>query len=221
MLNAPVKNSGNFEPAKEGLQPAICVSLVHIGTQTTEWEGNEKKVDQIVISHELCKDTREYVTDEGKPMEVRKIISHKLTRSLHPKANLRKFIESWRGKSLDHRELSEFDLFKLVGVQNTLQIVHTVKGENVYANILSILPANASGQKKYTPERDLITYSVAQSTNIPEGIPDWMRELIYQSEEWQGDDSPANQEAEDFYTEQQEPNQEPAQEPDEEDDIPF
>ncbi len=45
------------------------------------------------------------VTGDGKPMTITK----RFTASMHPKANLRRFIESWRGKPFTDEEVKVFD----------------------------------------------------------------------------------------------------------------
>ncbi|MHA1379626.1 MAG: hypothetical protein ACTSRG_14730 [Candidatus Helarchaeota archaeon] len=45
--------------------------------------------------------------------------------SLHAKATMRKFLESWRGKKFTKEELEGFDLQKILGKPCQLQIIHS------------------------------------------------------------------------------------------------
>ena len=56
------------------------------------------------------------------------LIAKEYTVSLNEKANLRKDLESWRGKEIQPTELEGFDMTNLLGVQCTLQIMHNDNG---------------------------------------------------------------------------------------------
>jgi len=59
--------------------------------------------------------------------------------TLGEKSTLRAFVESWRGRAFTPEELEGFDLEKLVGAPAYIQVVQVKKGENVYANVKSIM----------------------------------------------------------------------------------
>lgn len=59
--------------------------------------------------------------------------------SLHAKAGLRKFLESWRGRPFTAEELAGFDLKAVVGLTCLVGIVHEAKGDKVYANLSSVM----------------------------------------------------------------------------------
>lgn len=52
------------------------------------------------------------LTADGKPMTITK----RFTASMHPKANLRRFVEAWRGKPFNDEEVKVFDTDQLEGL---------------------------------------------------------------------------------------------------------
>ena len=124
----------NFTPPPAGTFPAVCYRIIDLGTQPVPFQGEVKHKHRIMLSWELHDD--ECLTDEGKPMTVHK----PFTFSMHPKATLRKSLESWRGKAFEKSDFGEggFDLSKLVGVPCLIGITHEERDGEVYANITSI-----------------------------------------------------------------------------------
>lgn len=123
--------SADFEPPPEGSHIAVCHRVVDLGTQDTTYQGQPKKSHLILISWEL---PNEHMQD-GRPFT----ISKRYTYSSSSKSNLRKDLESWRGKKFEDWELGEFDIGRLIGVGCMLNIVHEQKGENLYSNIAAIM----------------------------------------------------------------------------------
>jgi len=75
--------------------------------------------------------------EDGRPFLVTQIY----TLSLHEKANLRKDLESWRGRPFSEEELKGFDLERLIGVPALVNVIH-VKSKNdgkVRARLSSIM----------------------------------------------------------------------------------
>lgn len=88
--------------------------------------------------------------DTSKPFEM----SKEFTVSMAEKANLRKFLGMWRGKSYTDEEATEgAPLHKLYAVNGLMQIEHKQSKSNPdrsYANIVSVTPLPKS-MKKMTP----------------------------------------------------------------------
>lgn len=125
------KASPSFIPAPEGQFAAVCADVVDLGMITTEWNGSKRTAHKIRVVFLI-----EEFTDDNRPFTV----SQLFTLSLSEKANLRKFLESWRGKAFTPAELSDgFDVEKLIGANAVVQVVHATKGDKVYANIQTIM----------------------------------------------------------------------------------
>lgn len=123
----------DYTPPEAGTFAARCASLIDLGTQTSVWEGEEKRAHKVLVSFEvLDPDNRR---SDGSPH----MVSKRFTASLHPKAALRKFLESWRGRPFTAQELGGFDLKTVVGLICLVGIVHEAKGDKVYANLSSVM----------------------------------------------------------------------------------
>lgn len=196
----------DFEPLAEGMHHAICIGIWDLGTQTMEKYG---KPSEIALVHKVLlmwetPEERIEIEDNDLP----RAISKQYTLSLHKKAALRKDLESWRGKRFTEEELEGFNLEKLLGVNCTLQVLHNKKNDKTYANVVSIVPL-MKHMEKLKPENKIKFFSFTDHTNLPEGTPDWIADIIKSAEEWGGNGSQQGS-----YPENEEP-------PLEEDDIPF
>ncbi len=162
MLNVKEPEGGNFVLVPQGTHLAACFMVADIGQQETSYGIKHK----LVIGWELPEELMD-IEGEKKPM----IIYNTYTASLSEKANLRRDLESWRGKSFTSEELKGFDVFNVAGAPCMLSIVHNVVGDKTYANIASVsaLPKGMTGGKvtrllKYSPE------DPEQLTELPEWI---------------------------------------------------
>lgn len=117
---------GEFERPESGLQHGVCSHVVDLGIQMTKF-GEQP---QVALVFELAAKMK-----DGRPFMVSMI--HRS--SLNEKANLRKHLESWRGKKFTDAELAGFDLEKLVGVNCYLNLIENRDGDKTYTNIASIV----------------------------------------------------------------------------------
>jgi hypothetical protein len=159
---------------------AICYAIYDLGTHYNERFG--KSSHKVRVVWELP-DERLNITKEDHEYNLPASISKEYTLSLHEKSTLRKDLESWRGKRFTDQELEGFDLTKLLGVNCTLQVIHNTKGEKIYANISTIVPIMKHMEKK-DPENDLRYFSFEEHTQIPENTPEWITDMIKNSDEW-------------------------------------
>ena len=139
--------------APSGLHPVVCCDVVDRGLVESEYQGL-KRVQPKISIHFLMADlipetwthphTHEVVdvppTLAGRPYGVGKWF----TNTLHEKSNLRRFLETWRGRGLTQAELEGFDVERVIGVGGAVSIVHRLseKTGNWYANIdgISAIP---------------------------------------------------------------------------------
>ncbi len=130
-MGLTLKEGTTFKLVPAGQYNAVCVDVVDLGIVKTTWQGQERSVHKCRLVFELdAKDA-----DTGK----RLTIGAYHTASLSEKANLRKFLEAWRGKPFTAEELKGFDTEVLVGVGALIQVVHAPKGDKTYDNINSIM----------------------------------------------------------------------------------
>ena len=176
-----VKQTGsNIEPIPEGSYPAVCYSVIDLGTQYSERFGKETR--KCVITWEIP-ELRIELDRDGKTVNLPRAISQTYTMSLHEKSNLTKDLTSWRGRAFTADELEGFDLFNVLGVCCYMQIIHAHKDNKVYANVSTImkLPSNIQPLK---PENPIVRYSMLENgTVVPDNVPEWIQELIANSME--------------------------------------
>lgn len=144
------KTGGEFEKLPAGTIQAICVNVIDLGIEQYSYQGEEKSSHKIIVLWECDK---RY--EQGEWSGKRFLISKKYTLSLNEKANLRKDLESWRGRAFTEDELNGFDVEKLVNASCLLGIVHNqANNGNIYANISAVSPlmANMNPLTRETPE---------------------------------------------------------------------
>lgn len=131
------KENSDYVPHPEGIHPAVCVDVIDLGMVDVKYGEEEKTVHKLRLVFET-----EEKMEDGRNF----IVSKKFTASLHPKANLNKFISTWRGKTIHPDE--EIELEKLIGVSCVLVISHQeLPDGKVYASIDAV----SKPTKKLTP----------------------------------------------------------------------
>jgi hypothetical protein len=200
----------SYPPIENGTHHAVCYSVIDLGTQYSDFYGKESH--KVIITWELPDVRIDIDTDEG-PINLPRAVSKIYTLSLHEKASLHKDLISWRGKAFTAEELVGFDIFKILEANCLLQTVQQEKNGKIYSNITAVtsLMKNMSIKK---PENAIVRYSMLENGfEIPENIPDWIKELIKKSAEYKmvagNQGSQALQNGQDAYNESTE------------DDIPF
>ena len=100
------EQEGHFEPAPPGLHEAVCVDVVDLGMVDGKF-GPKRKL-KLVWQLKMR-------NKQGEPYQVRQ----SYTQSLFDGSNLRRDLESWRGRSFTDAERKNFDVEKLIGVRLT------------------------------------------------------------------------------------------------------
>ena len=134
-INA-TNEGGSYTPVDAGTYAARCYSMVHIGTIEEDYMGETKMLNKVRISWELPTELK--VFDEAKG-EQPSSISKEFTLSMNEKSNLRKFLESWRGKGFTEDEAKRFDITTLLGKPCMVSVIHkTSKKGKTYADISGV-----------------------------------------------------------------------------------
>lgn len=162
---------------------ARCYSMVHIGTIAEQIMGEEKILNKVRITWELPTELRVFKEENGEqPM----VISQEFTLSMHEKANLRKFLESWRGKGFTEEEAKCFDITKLLGIPCMINIIHkTSKAGNDFATISGVaaVPKSITVPAQINPNFEF-NFESAFSVEKLESFPDFIKDKIKSSEEY-------------------------------------
>lgn len=99
------KEGGDFELPPSGLHPAVLVALIDLGTHSHTYNGKTEEKRKIFLVWEL--------TAEHQKSGETFMVAQDYTWSLNVKANFRKMLEAWSGRSFSEDE--EFDPIKLIG----------------------------------------------------------------------------------------------------------
>jgi hypothetical protein len=172
-----------FTPAPAGSHVAVCIGFIDLGTQKSDYMGEVSYKRLVTIRWELVDEMME----DGKPFT----ISKRYTWSMSDKANLRKDLESWRGKPFTKEDFGPtgFDTRKLLGVPCLLNVVHKAKNNgDTFANIAGISPlpkGMARPGKAQNPE----TYFALEPGSFDKAtfakLHDKVRETVALSPEYQ------------------------------------
>lgn len=120
-------------PLGEGIYEAVCSGLIDLGRQYSE--QYDKYSDQIRLIWDVLGETVKY-NDKESPRQV----FSDLTVSLDEKSNLRKLLQSWRGKTFTPEELKGFDLHNVLGVGCQVQIIHKSNDNGTYGKVNTVIP---------------------------------------------------------------------------------
>ena len=95
---------------------------------------------------------------------------------MHQKANLRIFLEGWRGRKFTDQEAEDFETSTVLGKPAMLNVVQNAKNGKVYTNIASaaLLPKGIAAPPL---EIDPVYYGPDNPGTI-EKLPQWLRDKI-------------------------------------------
>lgn len=169
----------SFEKAPAGNHLAVCYEVIDLGTQTTEYQSETRRVHQIWIGWELTNE----LMDDGRPY----VIGRRYTLSSHEKSSLRKDLESWRGKPFSDDDFGRFEIGHVIRAACFLNVVHNTKDDRTYANIEAV-----AALPKGTAPPDLVNapvlFDLTSEGYVPEifaGLSQRMQETIAASPEYQ------------------------------------
>lgn len=178
------KNSGggSFELVPADNHLGLCYQVIDLGTQKESFQGKEKLQRKIRITFELPDIQKEFKQGEGlKPYT----ISKEYTLSLSEKSNLRKDLQSWRGKPFTEEELEGFDLARLLGKPCLIQVIHKDGANGKYSMIQSITSMPKSMNAPKEAVNPILEFSMDEfSQDKFDKLPTYIQEKIQESMEF-------------------------------------
>ena len=178
---------GNFTPVAPGMHLARCYRIVDMGTQKTDFQGQVKHLQKVMLQFEVHgedEDGRTLVTAKGEPMS----ISKNFTLSLAEKATLRLDLQAWRGRPFTADELRGFELKAVLGVWAMITAARALgKNGKEFTNIVSINPVPAAIKRAGLPEgfNKLGSFDIDNpNMELFETFGNGLREKITSSPEW-------------------------------------
>lgn len=162
-----ISNEQFWETPPCDRHPAVCIDIVSIGEEETEYTDKKtgvttkKDVQKVYLVFQVWPEDGSR-DSEGRPFH----IDNKFTASLAPQAILRLKLERWRGQIVDgklidrpftNQELAGFNLAKLKGVPCWLSLIPNGK----FVNVSDIEPYVDDQGKPITPapQPDLKAYT--------------------------------------------------------------
>src|SRR5690242_19208224 len=139
--NVTAKDSGgNFTPHPEGQHAVLCVDVVDLGISVEQFPGQPEPKEIPKIALVFASGIRQK-DDQGNEDGLI-FVTAEMTNSANEKANLRKFLEDWRGKSYDAEQIKAgLPLNKLHGKFGLASIEHKLTRKNrTFAQIKGIVP---------------------------------------------------------------------------------
>lgn len=162
-------------PVEPGVYMAVCIGCVDLGEQYNETFKNHS--NKCLYIWELIGETIE-VDGEQKPRQ----LSKEFTISSSSKSNLRKFLESWNGKSYSDDEFAELDLFDQIGKSCQLNVV--LNDTKEYANVDNLMPL-PRGMAAFTTSTPEIRWDLgAWDDEVFKTLPEWIQDKIKKSTEY-------------------------------------
>jgi hypothetical protein len=153
--------------------------IAEVGTHSVTNSYGTKDKYQVVLSFDFP-DHRIDIEKDGETKNLPRRKSKKVTFSYHEKSTLGLWLSGWNGE----RPANDFDLSSMLGKNCMVTIVHSDWEGSTYDNIQAItaLPARMEGVKA---ENTPVSFSFSENgVNIPDGIPEWIQNLIKESKEW-------------------------------------
>jgi hypothetical protein len=151
-MNWKDNGGGDWVRPKPGNTVATCIRVIDIGTSENVYEGRVTSRRQSIIVWELPNQ----LDEKGLPLTVSKFY----TASLGEKANLRKDLESWRGRKFTAKELEGFNVANIIGKPCLLNLIESEgeKGIRIKVMTVSSLPAEMPASPK--PKHSTYIYDV-------------------------------------------------------------
>lgn len=180
---------GAFKRVPPGVHMARCYSLIDLGTQSKEYQGEKKEVREIRIGFELFGEDEDGspLTIEVEGVEMPMTITKRYTLSLHKKSSLRRDLAAWRGKDFTDEEARGFDVSKLMGAYCMLNVTHTESNGKTYANIGGVSPVpKMLASAKPKPVHPNETFDIDQpDMELFNSFYEGLQNTIMAAAEWQ------------------------------------
>lgn len=174
-LRAPVNSGGEeFRRVPPGTHVAIVRMIVDLGIQPGRGIYPQPK-HELYVGFEVPEERVTY-TKDGKEIEGPMAIGRTYTLSMSEKSNLRKDLQSWRGRNFTDDEAAEFDIESILGKACMITVVEKQSGDKVYSNIVGMsgLPKGVPSPK---PENPLLIYT-SERKGALDKLPKWLQEKI-------------------------------------------
>ena len=180
---AEPENTSKFDPIEAGSYAGRCVQVIDLGTHMEQfkWEEEEKPVRKIRLTFEL---PEELMTFKEEKWPEPRMIGIDFAYSFHKKANLRKFLETWRGREFTPEELKGFDISKLLGVAGLVQVAQYTNNKWSMSAKISTVWVMPKGMTCAPQINESILYTPTEhNPEVFARIAEWIQKIICSSTE--------------------------------------
>ncbi len=165
-------------PMESGVYMAVCVLVADLGDQYSEMFKKAQR--KVVFSFDIPSETV-VIDGEQRPRQ----LSKWFTFSVSKKSTLYKTLNSWLNANMSEQEMSEVDLFELIGRGCQVQV--TVSEDGSHNNITNVmaLPKGIPAPASDTPPT---AYDIDEDdfTSVKwDALPDWVKNAVMKSEQYQ------------------------------------
>lgn len=203
----------DFVPPPVGTHVARCVRLIDLGTQKSDFNGQESVKRQCLLGFELPTELMEGGEYDGKPF----VVSKFYTQSLHEKATLRKDLETWRGRSFTPVELEGFDSRNVLAKPCLVSVIHNKKSDGKISAKVSSVTSVPKGMQVPAQVNPSVYFSLDEFDQaVFDALSDGIKKIIVRSPEYQAILKRANGVGDPYDADWK-----PGDEPVVEDEIPF
>lgn len=182
-MSIVAKNSGFVrELVPAGNYIARCYKMIEIGTVSEAFKGETKVLHKVRIGWELPTETKVFDQAKG-PQPL--VIDQEYTLSMSEKANLRKMLESWRGKAFTEKEAEAFDITKLLGAPCMLNIIHKQsQAGNNYEQIAGVTAIPKGVTVPPQVNKNFVLSYDAFNKELFDSLPDFIKTKMQSSVEY-------------------------------------
>lgn len=172
------------EPIKADVYEGRCYSIIELGTQEEEYQGEIKHVPKVMFFFELPELMMEF-EKEGEKVTAPRVISAEYTNSTSKKAKLKGIVEAWTGLSIEDIEMNN-----LAGMPATITVKNTTsKQGKLYASVQAITKMKDKYAEALAPQHNpTLVFSIDEDGfDSPkfEQIYGWVKDKIKKSAEYQ------------------------------------
>lgn len=142
---------------EEGTYPAVIAGIIDVGPQEIVYLGTTRIVDRVILVFQYEDGSTSY---------------EEFSKTMGPKAKLRKLVQGYLDRSLKKEDVENFKLSSINGKPVQVKIRHNEKG--TWANVDDMLPANDKANSiKLENEPFVAVYNDPEKRNFDK-LPDFI-----------------------------------------------
>ncbi len=187
-MSLKIKKKASVPPIDGGTYAAICVGIIDLGEQLSDYGNNQKIEEKVLLIWELP-DVTLLVDGEQKP----RWISKEYTSIISDKSNLGKLLVSWRGRQFSDEDMGEdgFDLKTMIGQACLLQVIVKETKNGKLINDVTGIMGYIAGMPKPQTTSELLSFDMdAWDDEVFKKLPEWIQEKIKKSSQYQKEHAP-------------------------------